>query len=208
MRRKGEEDINYAKERQGELFSEFETVSAKGPQYALRRNITLGKKIAINLSYENAVLLFIAFIMLAVVIFSLGVEKGKRAAAKVTAAAKETPAAPVAEAPARIKEAEKITPGAPEKAEKTENKKPAPPPAKEEAADRPYTIQIVALKDKAAAEREMARLKKEGYDAFIIPSDKWIQICVGRYANKKDSEKDFKELKNKYPSCYFRKIKQ
>ena len=79
MKQKDEKHLNCAEEKQSEFFSEFQTAEAKKSDLPFRKNMAAGKRVALNLSYENIVLVFIGFIMLAVIFFSLGVEKGKRA---------------------------------------------------------------------------------------------------------------------------------
>ena len=197
MARKNEEAVNHGREKQGELFGEFKTAKAKkgGPYF--RRDMMSGKKVSLSLSYETIILLFIAFIMLLVVFFSLGVEKGKAIKSQNAKVLKtEVP-----------KVSEEILQGEAEEAEITAPViEPADEPViKAAPAPRPYTIQVASFKKGPDAEKEIERLKKAGYNAFSISSDKWVQVCVGRYANRKESEKDFGTLKEKYPTCYFRK---
>lgn len=72
-------NINNIQEGQGELFSEFQ--GARRNKFAhLKKEMALGKKMALNISYENLALFFIILIMLIVIFFSIGVERGKRAA--------------------------------------------------------------------------------------------------------------------------------
>ena len=188
MGQKSEEHIHYTREEQGELFTEFQATKAKKPAHPLRRGMVFGKKFAFNLSYENIVLLFIAFIMLLVVFFSLGVEKGKR----IILHTKISPA----ETPQIIEEPEIV-----ETDEITEKKLPEP-------SLKPYTIQVVAFKKEEKARQATERLKNDGYKAFVIPSKEWLQVCVGRYINKEESKKDFADLKKMYPTSYFRKISE
>jgi cell division septation protein DedD len=149
--------------------------------------------------------------MLLVVFFSLGVEKGRRIALKTGRAIidrgvqkvieKKTPAEEkkvetVAFKTDEIKETESI------KTNKTTEEKTT------EVSLKPYTIQVIAFKKEEYVKKETERLKNEGYDVFIIPSNEWIQVCVGKYANKEESKKDFDILKKKYPTCYIRKIEK
>ena len=76
---KENDNINYSKAGQGELFSEFQA-SGSNKFAHFKKEMALGKKMVLSISYENLVLFFIVLIMLIVVFFSLGVEKGKRTA--------------------------------------------------------------------------------------------------------------------------------
>ena len=209
MSPKSDEHKSYAREKQGELFTEFETQKTKKPGYFFRRDIALGKKITLNLSYENLLLFIIVFIMLLVVFFSLGVEKGKRATVKHVKAEAYTRLHGLTEKEEVVEEekSEVIASAidknegslAIETGEMTEKKE-------SDVLVKMYTIQLIALKSEKNTEREMRHLKDEGYEVFIIPSKEWLQVCVGRYANKEESKADFEILKSRYPSCYFRKI--
>lgn len=168
--------INKAQEGQGELFPEFQASGRSRFAY-LKKEMALGKKIVVSVSYENLVLFFIVLIMLIVVFFSLGVERGKRAA---------------------IKWAVTNT----DKAGKRERVR----PKADDAAFKPYTIQILVTKKIEDAQTEAARLSSMGYGAFIIQSRAGHHVCVGRYASAADTNEDLPALKARYPDCYPRKI--
>lgn len=209
MSPKSDEHKSYNEEKQGELFVEFQAQSTKKPHYFFRRDIALGKKITLNLSYENFVLFFIVIIMLLVVFFSLGVEKGKRVALR------GIEAEAYSRAPELIKIEESLEKKRTEVADDAIDKNDESLVTEtgeiieKKEGDvflKPYTIQVVAFKNEENAEKEMQRLKNEGYEVFILPSKGWFQVCIGRYTNRGESKEDFDILKNRYPSCYFRKI--
>jgi len=186
---KESDPINYSKEGQGEFFSEFQ--ASGGNKFAyFKKEMALGKKMVLSISYENLVLFFIVLIMLVVVFFSLGVEKGKRVAAKYM----RTWAAAHANKTA-------------EKKEGREN----PDESSEKSADlqfKPYTIQVMAVKKIEEAQREVARLNDAGYKAFIVQSSAWYHVCAGRYATIAEANNNLSAIKGKYPNCYIRKIKE
>ncbi len=203
MLRDESDNNSYGEEKQKELFAEFETQSMKRQGHAFRREMAFRKKIVLNLSYENLVILFIAVIMLMVVFFSLGVENGKRVALKnivpLTAEAFHG-------TPEQGKTIVREEAG-------TANIKDTGKPDTDRAAGETgnaetslYTIQVVAFKKEANARKEISLLKKEWREVFIIPTNDWQQVCVGRYESKEDTQKDFDILKNEYPTCYIRKI--
>lgn len=205
-----EDQKSNPRERQNELFAEFETQSSKKPGSMFRHEIAFRKKITLNLSYENFVVMFIVAIMLMVVFFSLGVEKGKRVAlrghtpltaeafhASINAPAPENPKAKeifISE----TSESDKVSAVGP--ASEREEVKVQPLPVKS------YTIQVVAFKREMSAKKETKLLERKGHEVFIIPTKEWFQVCVGRYANKEESKVILDGLKEKYPTCYVRKI--
>jgi len=207
MIRKDGDKKTHAGERQSELFVEFETQSSKKPGSIFRHDITFRKKIILNLSYENLVMLSIIVIMLTVVFFSLGVEKGKKVALKnsVPLTAEAYHRKPDREEQAAPMEQVNLSEKAP--AEKPD----AAQPAKEQKEAlsvhvKPYTIQVVAFKKERNAKKEIALIKRKGREAFIIPTKDWFQVCSGRYANMEEAKGDLGALKIKYPTCYIRKI--
>jgi len=67
---------SYNKEEQKELFPEFKSSGRRRFEY-FKKDLTLGKKMILSISWENLVLSAIILIMLLALFFSLGVEKGK-----------------------------------------------------------------------------------------------------------------------------------
>lgn len=210
MSTRSDDNLNYVEEKQGEFFSEFNSTSEKKPGNISRYSHALRKKTAFSISYENLVFASIIVIMLMVVFFSLGVEKGKRVKIKnyVAATAEPFDSTKEKEVSAALKEI-----GAeiskPEDVNKPSGSGIAEPEIGNAAIPgKPYTIQVVAYKNEKNAKNEIEQLKAEGYDAFILPSKEWFQVCVGRYANKEESKKDFDTLRNRYPTSYFRRIEK
>lgn len=72
---------SYNKEEQKELFPEFKSSSRRRFEY-FKKDLTLGKKMILSISWENLVLSAIVFIMLLALFFSLGVEMGRTKIAK------------------------------------------------------------------------------------------------------------------------------
>ena len=208
MRQKSEEPTNYSEEKQRELFSEFETVSAKKGSHPFRKDAAFGKKITLKFSYENIILLSIGIIMLIVIFFSLGVEKGKKIAMrdKNIRFAEQAPEPAVKRGEAIIKKDEDAVVAAEKAVAPVAESYKEAEEAVREAPSKPYTIQVIAFKNEKNAVQEVERLKKSGYKAFIAPSGEWAQVCVGRYENREASKEDFTALKEKYPGCYFRRV--
>jgi SPOR domain len=187
---KESDNLNYSsKEKQGELFSEFR-VSGSNKFAYFKKEMSLGRKMVLSITYENLALFFIIIIMIVVVFFSFGVERGKRLVIKnmrLWAAAHANKKAEETQVQGRGEEFDV------------------------KAADlsvKPYTIQIMAVKKIEEAQREAARLNSMGYKAFIIQSNAWYHVCAGRYANAADINNDLPVIKEKYPNCYVRKIKE
>lgn len=207
MIRKDDDKKGHPGEIQNELFAEFETQGSKRAGSIFRHDMAFRKRIVLTLSYENMVMLFIIVIMLTVVFFSLGVEKGKRVALK-------NPAPVTAEAYHRKPDRQELRvpaeeTGLTEKSPTGEPDTRQPVEEEKEARSAPlgtYTIQVVAFKKEKSAQKEIELIKRKGHEAFMIPTKDWFQVCVGRYANTEEARGDLDELKSNYPTCYIRKI--
>lgn len=68
------------REVQIDLFKEFEQKIKKKSRYPLLRRVFPYEFINLKISYEGIIFFFIIFVLLSVIIFSLGVERGKRLA--------------------------------------------------------------------------------------------------------------------------------
>lgn len=184
---------NYNKEDQGEFFPEFKASEDKRFAY-FKKDFAIGRNTILSVSWKSLIFFFIALIMLIALFFSMGVEKGRRLAAKNTRASEPM----IHSAKAQTNEsrpANKVK-TAPAEIASSANEKIA----------RPYTIQIMALKKGEDTQKEVARLSAAGYEAFVISSGAWHQICIGRYAAQEDAYKNMRSIKQKYPDSYIRKI--
>jgi len=81
---------------------------------------------------------------------------------------------------------------------RTAVKVPSPPPTAVETTGT-LTIQVASMKDGAAAERIVAKLKKDGYPAYvsrIVIPDKglWFRVRVGRYKGREQAAADMNRL--------------
>ncbi len=193
-RRTTQEYTDHKEIPQGELFSEFEIKGPKRPRYALKRDLLFGRRVILNLSYENITFFLILFIMLLVTFFAFGVEKGKRTA--------RTELAP--DFTLRMKQPtahpEPVATEIPLVSEDAGGEKP-------DSGGTPYTIQVISFKSQKNADREITRLQNQGFEAFVIQSGEWRQICVGRYKDREDAASDIEILQKRYPGAYLRQGK-
>jgi len=173
-----------SREYQKELFKEFKEEGDKFKKITDKIKKTRPGLHA-NMPLENIVIGAIIIIMAVIISFALGVERGRRMVVKE------------AEAP-------KIT----QKSDKAEIKlepiEATAAPATKNAAELPYTIQLVSFKQKEPAEQEKRKLLKRNIEAFIAPSGNWYQVCAGNYETVKDAEKALKDFKKDYKGSFVR----
>jgi len=198
---------------QKELF-EFET-QKKQPrrfgQFFQKADFT------VSLNAERLVFTSIGVIMLLVVSFALGVERGKsvssdqaernvqaitQAAAQprisaVTQAQQAVKAKPVNTAAVAMPK-DKIQPPAAQKAR---------PSAQLQVTDdksKPYTIVAAAFSKEAFAVAEANRLKANGIEAFVYHGEPYYLACVGAFANKESAQKTLNKVKQIHRDAYVR----
>lgn len=192
---------------QKELF-EFET-----PKSTARRKFArfLEKNsFGIALTGEKIVILSIGIVMLMVIFFALGVERGKHLAVKSDAAAQAPVQAPVtqvpAQAPARVpvQVPAKVT-----VKNIAQNKTAVTPvntaPAQIAAADnKPYVIVAAAFSRQDFALKEVSALKTSGLDAFMLKSDPYYLACAGSFATKELASKALGKVRQIHKDAYIR----
>lgn len=195
---------------QQELFEEFEEPTRR-PRF-LRKKKFPQKFFSLRLSQEKLVFLTIGLVVLLLVSFSLGVERGKRLS-RIPQEAKS----PHPKLAARIQEPglskdenlkesarnpqTKIGAEGQQQALATPEKETLPP-----KAIRSYAVQVATYKREELAQRELKRLELEGYNSFVGRRGRYFEVCVGPYSNKADAEASLKALRKRYQDCLLRRM--
>jgi hypothetical protein len=145
------------------------------------------EKTFVTLRLDQAIGLVLILLVFYVVTFSWGVEKGKGISrdsqvirpVPMTVSSPEilpVSSAPVVPtSPATVK-AEMISKDAPMTVAELPK-----PVAQVTRPDGKYTIQDVTYITQSAADREIEKLAKSGYKAFVIPSGKHLQVCIAAF---------------------------
>lgn len=199
------EDQGYQKE----LF-EFREPKKRFPQFSgfFPKNFA-----GISLSAEKLIFVVIGLVMAAVLVYALGVERGKAIARRSpTAAARPvavrnvpaySPTPLPATAPPRTASAAAIRPG-PEKA-------PVPPPKltlplTPSGINKPYTIVAASFSNRENALAAVDALRKRGLEAFMVKSGVYFQVCVGTYPDKTSapSQNALAKIKSEYKGAFFK----
>jgi hypothetical protein len=184
--------VNTQKQQQ-ELFDEFIVVKkTRGNIFgALNRfNKPLFPQHRLNLSvpYEVLAVVLIGLLVLGAIVFALGVERGRSLAGTDVSA----PAAASAPEPVVAVAVEPVAVPVAEESVK------AP-------ALKPYTIQIVSYKARDTADKELARLKSQGYSSEVVKKGNFYILCVGSFESKDSAKQTFAEMQKKYKGCIIRK---
>jgi len=180
--------LNTQKQQQ-ELFDEFVVVKKTRGRFfgvlnKFNKPIFPQHRLSLSLSYETLIIILIGAVLVASIIFSLGVERGR----SLNSSDVELPAPiqPVVAAPAP---AEPIIPIV----------------AAAAVTDKPYTIQLASYKTPDLAEKEISRIKAMGYSAYTLKKGDYFILCVGSFATKDAAKQTLTAMEKRYKGCLIRK---
>lgn len=177
-------------DKQAEFFSNLPSFSSK-PK---RKKINLGR-IALSLSYENIIILTIGLIMLLIVCYSFGVERGKYLAQHKFV---EKDIAKIKQQPGTNKQ---------EQSQKIETKKPSKPNLNAPGSSK-YTIQVGCFRKATSINKAIKGLKSIGMHPFVIQQGILDSVCVGSYNNKSEADADLKKIRKLYSDSYVRLLQE
>ncbi|GEM_PF-1106226 len=172
-------------------------------------------KVLVSFTLEKIVFLAIGMIMAMVVVFALGVEKGKsldpykpsQANGQIAAAIQPRPV-PVQtkgqNQPMQKKQEAALQPAATSAKKPYAAAKNAPYSNAVSQPARSWTIVTSAFKEKSNAVQEADRLKKEGFDATIMQDEPYFIVCVGAFQSKENAGKALSRLRTKYQRAYLK----
>jgi len=180
----------------------------------------------ITLSYESLVFIAIGVIILALVGFILGVERGK---SLQNAGLKElmvrdkpirrtevvNPTLKFPETPTVLTELDKGKKEGPEKEHNAEEPAPAVQPAPKRFVrsfpELPleetelYTIQLITYSRKESARKELKKLEKSGCNNLsIVEENGYYKVCAGGYVTQKEAKKNLRRFRMLYRDCFTR----
>jgi len=188
------------------------------------------------LPLDTAVLMSVVILLLFILAFSLGVEKGRKIAykniekerqmllaqhdsqqdAEIDSLADETPAKPVvlpaviqhpAMAQARLlQSAPAQAASAPAQTAKRITPSPALIISDNNAGGKKYTIQLASYAAKEPAQAEAKKLEQNGYQVQLAQKGKFIVILVGEYHNENEAKNSMQSLKKRYKDCIIKKL--
>jgi hypothetical protein len=184
---------------QTELFKEFEHQTKRRKRAS--GSILPKNYILLNVSYEQVIFITIGVIMVMVLVFSLGVERGKRVGDDTPPQIKIVPALPQKPAPEPAEDAGAKGSAAPVKDEPVEDI----PKEKTVKNAGLFTVQVIAYRSKKSAQKELIKLGKKGYKPFIILGGGYYQICVGEFKAHVEAEKALADIKKSHPDSFIRK---
>jgi cell division protein FtsN len=70
-----------------------------------------------------------------------------------------------------------------------------------------YDIQLASFKNLRLAKKEIATLRRKGFEASYAQRGSWYQVYVTGYRTVEDAQEAKKKLAKSYKDCYIRKAK-
>lgn len=154
---------------------------------------------AIALTLERIIFISIGVIMLLVLVFALGVEKGK----SINRRAERVMSKPVRQIQPQATIATVITQAPSAQIEKAPEARPVQVETNiVRDTAKPFTVVAAAFSKKERAESEAARLKSKGFDAFIAASEPYFIVCVGAYSSKDNARDVLGKIRKTHKDAY------
>lgn len=187
-------------DKQEELFDDLAQMSKK----IKKKGFSLGR-IALSLSYENTFLVTIGLIMLLIVCYSLGVEKGKRLA-RLKSESIEVEQGQLEKRP----QFKSLQPplGSPQGGSEDRNlQQPKQKKTKVKVAQAQKTskappyIQVASFRTDKYARKEKEQLEEKGYQSFVATWGNFKVVCVGGYKNRAEASSALHKLRKLYADC-------
>lgn len=176
-----------------------EPISAKTPFSFLEQT-------RISLRLDQVITLSIVLLVSMALVYTSGIEKGRRTAWHRAAAAaplaKTAVSAPV-EAKAGLApktavqspESQQVETAPAVSAVKAELEPAAQSSASSKPAG-PFTIQLVTYKEESLAHKKVESLQAKGLEGFLIPSGAYYQVCVNGFQKRQEAAQSLTKLKS------------
>lgn len=205
---------------QGELFREELAVNLGSNQAK-----SFLSQYRLTLTLDKLLLVFIGFVIVFVLTYSFGVERGKQAAEKrfeaLIPAHQETINTTGTTLPVHDPQEEVVLEvksplsptvdqaGEPANTVKPETKNPAVDKFPHASPTRgKYTIQLVTYVSGNQASQEISYLQSKGYDGFVIPSGRHFQVCADYFSNQAQARTVLGRIRTtgRYPDAFVRPV--
>ena len=211
-------------------YSQFELFPGSAPAPVPKAGLSdLFKDL--TLSLEHIIVLAIVLIMMLVITFSMGVEKGKKVVLKNPSAENQPKVVGTIPNPNRMiavqQSHQQLKQGAPTSMKREEVQSPNARPGaipngqinleknrqileipleKKKLFEELYTIQVASFKSQMSAQKEAQTLRSKGFEIFVLPKGEHLIVCVGKFEQKDVARKFLNKLKNKYSDSLVRRF--
>lgn len=174
-------------------------------QSALRRSM-----LSYIRGYEKFIIAVLCGMVLSIVSFSLGVEKGKRLSIASTLSQKEVVSKVSAQGMGTgVLEQKPVARPANSNTVKPDAGAASVVAVRFDAKAIPsgrYTIQVASFKASSLAQKEAKELEKRGFSTIVSSKGKYVILCVGNFADREEAKTVLSQLKKKYGDCFIRRL--
>lgn len=172
---------------QKELFDEFKKPRKTLPGFIkIFSRTDFEQRMALTITLEQLIFILIGAIMLAVIVYAVGVERGKSLKSALIAAStkavtgKNVPKSMpgTVNAPATLAPVQKTGTAAKQKVSSTQIP----------AVKAYYTIIVYSYSSKETAVLQVNYLKRAGFDAYISQMGQYFTVCIGKFSTKESAQ--------------------
>jgi len=148
------------------------------------------------LPLDTLILLGVIVILLFTILFSLGVERGKKIALRLKNEGEN------------IEEHNRAADSITAKNEDSTQDILAPQKTvdKEKKVERKYHVQVASFHKVKSAREEAQSLKDNGYPVVIMKKGDYVVIYVGGFKDKREAKNNIKDLQRKYKDCFLKRL--
>jgi cell division septation protein DedD len=181
-----------------------------------RSNQTNGKRYTVfrslNITVDNMVIGSIVLVMVFLLVFSIGVERGKQLAwgeKNPVQIDQNSVSLQSSLSPSMINDSTETVTQTISLPPDDGPENPVASPATDtvpKTPDEGFTVQIATYKGEKRAREVVEQLQKLGHESFFLSKGEYVIVCVGKFSGKNEAKKYSLELKKKYKDCYVRRI--
>jgi len=195
-------------ERQKELFEEFQKPEKTFKFFKSSNKLLQNKLFILQFTFEKAVFLSIGLVIIFIIVFCFGVERGKCIAGYKKTIVVQNIIAPATSSSKNIKAPEVPVPSAIQPAAVLNTGIFRGGSQRVDEKGYVYKIRIASYINKNFAEKDLQKIKQMGFPAYMAKSGKYFAIYVGDYNNKAAAESALSALRKKYSGISIKTVKK
>ena len=161
-----------------------------------KNNDRISGRPKVILPLDTLLLLGVIVILLFTILFSLGVERGKKIALRLRGKGEN------------IEKQSQAIDSTTAKNEnlKQDNLAPQKIVEKEKEIRQEYHVQVASFLKEKSAREEAKSLKDNGYPVAIMKKGNYIVIYVGGFKDKREAKSNIKDLQRRYKDCFLKRL--
>ncbi|MBU1862795.1 MAG: SPOR domain-containing protein [Candidatus Omnitrophica bacterium] len=197
-------DDNQNGKDQGELFTEISSAHRSVNEHQSTASDDGQRKKV--MSFDKFLVVVLSCVIIGTIVYAIGIERGRRGGiphAKDEEQEDLIVAAPISSEDVQAVPVEEERGQAAEPTDDTQDVAVVPA-----SVNNNWTIQVVTYVSNTRAENQVQKLAEKGWNAYIIPSGKYYQVCVNRFATRDEARAKLGVFTHErgYVDAYVRKV--